>query len=99
VGHKLKNYNRSTAHRKSMFKNLCASFEKHGHVTTTLAKAKKLKSLLDNNSEQGKISILRIKNRKGDNASLAKIVSERYIKKLNEPKKKRKKKNAKANKK
>lgn len=92
---KLKNYNRSTAHRKSMFKNMIRSYEEFGHVKTTLAKAKRLKSLIQKDSDQ-KISIVRLENRKGDNALMVQVMGERHIKKLNEKKQSKKKSKSKA---
>ncbi len=39
--------NRSSAHRKAMFANLAAALIKHEQITTTLAKAKDLRSVVE----------------------------------------------------
>ncbi|MFC1749923.1 50S ribosomal protein L17 [Pseudomonadota bacterium] len=42
-----KKFNRSTKHRKAMFKNLLAALITHGEITTTQAKAKSIKPKID----------------------------------------------------
>ena len=39
--------NRNSAHRKAMFRNMATSFLQHGQITTTLAKAKELRSYVE----------------------------------------------------
>ena len=39
--------NRNSAHRKAMFRNMATSFLLHGQITTTLAKAKELRSYVE----------------------------------------------------
>ena len=39
--------NRNSAHRKAMFRNMATSFLEHGQITTTLAKAKELRSYVE----------------------------------------------------
>lgn len=97
---KLKNFNRNNAHMKSMMGNMVDSFTKHGHVTTTIAKAKRLKMLLQEKSVDKNISIVKLHKRKGDDAQMVKVMGERYITKMNAPKKpKTKSKKAKSTKK
>jgi large subunit ribosomal protein L17 len=38
---------RNSAHRKAMFRNMATSFLEHGQITTTLAKAKELRSYVE----------------------------------------------------
>jgi large subunit ribosomal protein L17 len=39
--------NRNSSHRKAMFRNMATSFLEHGQITTTLAKAKELRSYVE----------------------------------------------------
>ena len=39
--------NRNSAHRKAMFRNMATSFLQHGQITTTLAKAKELRTFAE----------------------------------------------------
>ena len=39
--------NRSSAHRKALFKNLAAALIKHEQITTTLSKAKELRRFVE----------------------------------------------------
>jgi ribosomal protein L17 len=92
---KLKNYNRTASHAKSMFKTMVESFEIHGHVNTTLPKAKRLKSILEANKVEDSIKIVRTGFRKGDNALMAEVMGNRRDTKLNVVEKKSKKSKAK----
>ncbi len=88
---KQKNFNRKTSHRKAMFENMLNDFKKRGHITTTLKKAKYLKPKLQSEIDD-KIIFVRLYNRKGDNAPMAKLLTENYInKKFNSKKSKEKK--------
>lgn len=80
-----KNFNRTAAHRKAMFKNMVESFAVHNHVTTTAPKARKLKAILQAENPQDKLSLVKLGFRKGDNAQLVKVAGERYLSKLNKP--------------
>lgn len=80
-----KNFNRSTAHSKSMMKNMVESFAKHNHITTTEPKGKALKALLQNVNPSEKLTVVKLGFRKGDNALMVKIAGERYMNKLNKP--------------
>lgn len=82
---KIRNFNRTTSHRKAIFNGMLQSFLENGHVNTTLPKAKELKRLaqielakLDGRSDD-KVILVRIGNRKGDNAPMARVVSESYL--------------------
>lgn len=46
--HKGRKFNRSLAHRRSLMRNLLTSLIEQGHLTTTISKAKELKSFSDN---------------------------------------------------
>ena len=39
--------NRTSSHRKAMFKNMVSSLVKHGLIKTTLAKAKEMRSVFE----------------------------------------------------
>lgn len=92
---KIKNFNRNNAHATSMMSNMVDSFAKHGHVTTTLAKAKRLKMLLQADAVDKNISIVKLYRRKGDDAQMVKVMGERYVTKMNAPKTPKAKKEAK----
>ncbi|MFW5702488.1 MAG: hypothetical protein ACOCXP_00800 [Candidatus Dojkabacteria bacterium] len=64
---------------------MASSLAKHGHVTTTLPKGKALLSYVrkKNVSIGGALKLVRLHKRKGDNAQMVKVYSERYEKKLN----------------
>jgi len=74
---KTKNLNRTSGHRISMFKNLVESFNKNGYIVTTLAKGKMLRNLIATN--ETKIFMAKLDNRKGDNAQMVKLVSENFL--------------------
>lgn len=95
---KIKNFNRSTPHREAMFANLASSLAQHGHVTTTLPKGKALVSYVGKKGIKvgGVLKLAKVHKRKGDNAQMVKVYSERYENKLNPVKKE---KNAKTDKK
>jgi large subunit ribosomal protein L17 len=46
-GYRGRRFNRSSEHRKAMFANMSAALIKHEQITTTLAKAKDLKRVMD----------------------------------------------------
>ncbi len=51
---KRRKLNRTSAHRKAMFRNQLTSLVEHGRIRTTLAKAKELRPLADKMITQGK---------------------------------------------
>ena len=53
--------NRSSAHRKALFKNLAAALIKHEQITTTLPKAKDLRPLVEKMITIGKKGTLHAK--------------------------------------
>jgi|SRR3989339_2180350 len=58
-----KKLNRDTKHRKALLKNLIASLFEHGEITTTEAKAKAIKGLVDKiiyKAQQGTIATRRV---------------------------------------
>lgn len=72
-----------------MFQGMIASFEANGFITTTITKAKALKDVLQ--KDQKKVYMVRMGNRKGDNAQMARLVSAEYAdKKFGAPKTKEK---------
>ncbi len=42
-----RHFNRTSSHRTSMFRNMASSIIKHGHIKTTLAKAKDLRRIVE----------------------------------------------------
>jgi large subunit ribosomal protein L17 len=76
---KIKNFNRDTAHKKAMFSNMLLSFNKAGFITTTLPKAKAIKPVLESALAPEKIFMVKLPNRKGDNAAMARLVREQYV--------------------
>ena len=46
-GYALRKFNRTSSHRKAMFANLSGALIRHEQITTTLPKAKELKSIAD----------------------------------------------------
>ncbi len=46
-GFKGRRFNRSSSHRRAMFKNMAAALIKHEQITTTLPKAKDLRRVVD----------------------------------------------------
>lgn len=46
-GHSGRYFNRTSSHRKAMFKNMMVSLLKHEQITTTVAKAKELRTYLE----------------------------------------------------
>ena len=53
-GKRLRKLNRTSAHRRAMFRNLVTSLIEHGRVTTTVARAKELRSIADRMVTLGK---------------------------------------------
>ena len=87
--HKLayRNLNRTSEHRKALFKNMLNSLIKYEQITTTLPKAKELKPKIDKVITLGKKNNLQTKkslfSQLQDKSSVDKIVktlSQRYIK-------------------
>ncbi len=69
--------NRSTAHRKSLFKNMAGALIKHEQITTTLPKAKELKPILDRLITLGKRGGLHARRQ-----ALAQLPEEGMVEKL-----------------
>ncbi|HSW03627.1 50S ribosomal protein L17 [Aquabacterium sp.] len=46
-GHGLRKLNRTSEHRKAMFRNMCVSLLKHEAIKTTVPKAKELRSIVE----------------------------------------------------
>jgi|GEM_PF-4387793 len=86
---KFKNLNRSTAHRKSLMNNLFSSYEAHGFVTTTLAKSKMLKAVIQSSQPESKVFVVKLGARRGDRAEMVRLTSEKYSLKLEAPKAKK----------
>ena len=87
--HKLahRKLNRTSEHRKALFKNMLNSLIKYEQITTTLPKAKELKSKIDKVITLGKKNNLASKKNlfsqlqsKSSVDKLLKILSQRYIK-------------------
>jgi len=87
--HKLayRTLNRTSEHRKALFKNMLNSLIKYEQITTTLPKAKELKPKIDKAITLGKKNNLQSKKRLFSNLQdkssvnkLTKILSERYTK-------------------
>ena len=87
--HKLayRNLNRTSEHRKALFKNMLNSLIKYEQITTTLPKAKELKPKIDKVITLGKKNNLQTKkslfSQLQDKSSVDKIVktlSQRYVK-------------------
>ena len=87
--HKLsyRKLNRTSEHRKALFKNMLNSLIKYEQITTTLPKAKELKSKLDKVITLGKLKDLKSKKRlfsklqnKLSVDKLVKNLSQRYTK-------------------
>ena len=79
--------NRTSEHRKALFKNMLNSLIKYEQITTTLPKAKELKPQIDKVITLGKkeklINIKRLFSKLQDRDStnkVAKILSKRYVK-------------------
>ena len=79
--------NRTTEHRKALFKNMLNSLIKYEQITTTLPKAKELKPKIDKvitlgkkNNLQSKKSLFASLQNKSSVDKLVKILSQRYIK-------------------
>ena len=77
--------NRSSAHRKALFKNLAAALIKHEQITTTLPKAKGLRPLVEKMITIGKKGTLHAKRqlisrlpKKADFNKVVNELSERY---------------------
>ena len=77
--------NRSSAHRKALFKNLAAALIKHEQITTTLPKAKDLRPLVEKMITIGKKRTLHAKRqlisklpKKADFNKVFNELSERY---------------------
>ena len=87
--HKLayRKLNRTTEHRKALFKNMLNSLIKYEQITTTLPKAKELKPKIDkvitlgknNNLQSKKILFSKLQDQSSVN-KLVKTLSQRYIK-------------------
>lgn len=75
---KHKTYNRTPSHSRSMFAGMVTDFKRNGHLNTTLAKAKKLHSLLQSELDE-KIFLVKLGNRHGDGAPMARLASESYV--------------------
>lgn len=75
---KQKNFNKSAGHRRLMFSNMVESFKKSGFVTTTQAKGKYLKNILQSELQEDKIFVVKLPTRKGDNAAMVRMVSANY---------------------
>ncbi len=54
-------FNRTSAHREAMFRNMAASLIKHGLIKTTLPKAKELRRVAEPLITLGKKSLTEIK--------------------------------------
>jgi len=79
--------NRTSEHRKAMFKNMLNSLIKYEQITTTLPKAKELKPIVDKaitlgkkNNLQSKKNLFSKLQNKNSVDKLTKILSERYMK-------------------
>tara|TARA_B100001123_G_scaffold375649_1_gene441790 strand:+ start:386 stop:850 length:465 start_codon:yes stop_codon:yes gene_type:complete len=87
--HKLayRKLNRTSEHRKALFKNMLNSLIKYEQITTTLPKAKELKPKIDkmitlgkkNNLQSKKNLITKLQNAESVN-KLVKTLSQRYLK-------------------
>ena len=87
--HKLgyRKLNRTSEHRKALFKNMLNSLIKYEQITTTLPKAKELKPQIDKvitlgkkNNLQSKKNLFSELQSKSSVDKLSKILSQRYIK-------------------
>ena len=81
--------NRTSEHRKVLFKNMLNSLIKYEQITTTLPKAKELKPQIDKvitlgkkNNLQSKKSLFSTLESKASVDKLSKILSQRYVKRL-----------------
>ena len=79
--------NRTSEHRKALFKNMLNSLIKYEQITTTLPKAKELKPQIDKaitlgkkNNLQSKKSLFSRLESKTSVEKLVKILSQRYVK-------------------
>jgi len=79
--------NRTSEHRKVLFKNMLNSLIKYEQITTTLPKAKELKPQIDKvitlgkkNNLQSKKNLFSTLESKTSVAKLLKILSQRYVK-------------------
>ncbi len=89
----------TTTRQKHMLTGMVESYQKNGHITTTTAKAKALKPILQSKFNEDAVYSVRVGYRKGDNAQLTMLTSRNYVtKKFADNKTKLKtKSNAKAN--
>ena len=87
--HKLgyRKLNRTSEHRKVLFKNMLNSLIKYEQITTTLPKAKELKPQIDKvitlgkkNNLQSKKNLFSTLQSKASVEKLSKILSQRYVK-------------------
>jgi len=53
-GKRLRKLNRTSSHRRAMFRNLVTSLIEHGRVTTTVVRAKELRTIADRMVTLGK---------------------------------------------
>ena len=79
--------NRTSEHRKVLFKNMLNSLIKYEQITTTLPKAKELKPQIDKvitlgkkNNLQSKKNLFSTLESQASVAKLSKILSQRYVK-------------------
>ena len=79
--------NRTSEHRKALFKNMLNSLIKYEQITTTLPKAKELKPQIDKaitlgkkNNLQSKKNLFSTLESKASVEKLSKILSQRYVK-------------------
>lgn len=86
-GHGHRKLNKTSEHRKAMFKNMINSLIKHEQIQTTVPKAKELKSIIDKVITIGKKNTLASKkslfSKLQDKSSVAKlttVLSKRYEK-------------------
>ena len=85
LGHR--KLNRTSEHRKALFKNMLNSLIKYEQITTTLPKAKELKPQIDKvitlgkkNNLQSKKNLFSTLESKASVEKLSKILSQRYVK-------------------
>ena len=58
LGKKINNFGRTASHRQAMMSNMACSLIQHGHVTTTAAKAKFLRSMVEKLVTRAKVDSL-----------------------------------------